>query len=140
MINKNLASDLENLINGSLDPSLFPYKKGNSIRIGNFVVRSNKKGFYKVYDLTENKLITETFCKTSAVAIAKTLAKGKNSSISILKLDKEIQKWYNDCVFYKYTMNKTKDPIKAEITQTRYEIAKFKTTTLKSQLDRIIYA
>ena len=140
MINKDLASELENLINGSLDPSLFPYKKGNSIRIGNFVVRSNKKGYYKVFDLKENKLVSETFCKTGAVALAKTLAKGKNNIVTILKLDREIQKWYNDCVFYKYTISKTKDPLKAEVTQTRYEIAKNKTTTLKSQLDRIIYA
>jgi len=140
MINKNFANDLEDLLNGSLDPSLFPYKKGNSIRIGNFAVRSNKRGYYKVYDLTENRLVSEMFCKTSAVALAKAMSKGKATPTSILKLDKELQKWYNDCVFYKNTMTKTKDPVKAEITQTRYEIAKIKTTSLKNQLDRFIYA
>jgi len=139
MINKNFANDLENLINGSLDPSLFPYKKGNSIRIGNFAVRSNKKGYYKVYDLTENKLVSEMFCKTSAVALAKTLTKGNKTAVPILELDKELQKWYNDCIFYKHTLNKTKDPVKAEVTQIRYDIAKFKTANLKNQLDRFIY-
>lgn len=140
MINKRLAKDLEELINGSIDPSMFPYQKGNSIRIGSYIVRSNKRGYYKVYDLTTNRLVTETFCKTSAVALAKSLSLGKRVSRDIIGLDKEIQKWYNDCVFYKHTIRVTKDAIKKEVTLTRYEIAKLKTAEAKRQLDKYIYA
>jgi len=140
MIKQSVVKDLEELLNGSIDPSLFPFKKGNSIRIGSFIVRSNKNGSYKVFDCQENKLIAEMFCKTSAVALAKTLAKGQMHTKKILDLDHEIQKWYNDCLFYKHTLNKSKDPIKLNIIQTRYDIAKHKTANIRSQLDRYIYS
>jgi hypothetical protein len=140
MIDKEkLYKELEDILNG-VDLSVFPYQKGNSIRIGSFVVRWNKNGYYKIYDIKENRLIQETFCKSSAVAIAKTLAKGQDNRKSILTLDKDIQKWYNDCVFYKHSMIKTDDDFKRDIITTRYEIARYKTADAKRQLDKYIYA
>jgi|TARA_B110000503_G_C7110002_1_gene397651 hypothetical protein len=141
MINKEkLYKELEDILNLSIDPGLFPYQKGNSIRIGSFVVRWNKNGYYKLYNIKENKLIQETFCKTSAVAMAKTLAKGQDSSKSILTLDKDIQKWYNDCIFYKHSMLTTDDNFRRDIISTRYEIARYKTVDAKRKLDKYIYA
>lgn len=140
MIDKDVMQELEDLINGSIDPSLFPYKKGNSIRIGAYVVRSNKKGIFKVYHIEDSKLIAETFCKTSAVALAKSLASGKSATKSILDLDHELQKWYNDCVFYKHTLQKTKDSLKHDVVKTRYDIARHKTKDARRKLDRFIYS
>lgn len=141
MFKEKILKDLEEILNGSIDPSLFPYQKGNSIRIGSFAVRSNKSGFFKIYDCKENNLVAETFCKSSAVALAKTLSHGRKSNESeILKLDKEIQKWYNDCLFYRHTMKVTKDCTKRDIISSRYDIAKHKTTVAKRELDKYIYA
>lgn len=137
---EKLLKELEDLVNGKIDSSLFPYQKGNSIRVGSFIVRVNKKGFYKVYDCINNVLVTETFCKTSAVALAKALSQGKTAKADILNIDRSIQKWYNDCMFYRYTMRKTKDDFKHDIILTRYEIARDKTSAAKSQLDKYIYA
>lgn len=135
-----LVKELEKLLDSSLDPTLFPYAKGNSIRIGDYVVRSNKRGYHKVYNLSTNKLITETFCKTSAVALAKTLARGNSGVDDILETDRTIMKHYNDCVFYKHTMKVSKDEVRKDIAYVRYDIAKAKTLHAKSQLDRYIYA
>lgn len=140
MINEKVLKDLEDMINGTVDPVLFPYQKGNSIRIGSYVIRCNKKGFYKVYDCSKNVLVTETFCKTSAVALAKSLSLGKTEVKAIKEIDKNIQKWYNDCVFYRHTIQVTKDHFKREVTETRYNIAKHKTSEAKHQLDKYIYA
>lgn len=140
MINKQLLKELEELVNGSIDPTMFPYQKGNSIRIGSYVVRENKRGFYKIYDCKKNVLVAETFSKTSAVAMAKTLSKNKDVRMTILGIDRELQKWYNDCVFYRYTMRKTKDFFKKDVVETRYEIAKDKTSSLRRELDKYIYA
>lgn len=137
---KHIVPDLESLLSIQIDPSLFPYVKGNSIRIGKYVVRSNKNGSHKVFDSQENMLIAETFCKSSAVALAKTLAKGRNSKQNIIEIDKRIQKWYNDCIFYKHTMNVTKDDTKRDIISVRYDIAKHKTRNAKQELDKYIYA
>lgn len=140
MINEQVLKDLEELINGSIDPSLFPYQKGNSIRIGTYAVRLNKRGYYKIYDCKNNLLIAETFSKTGAVAMAKSLSKNKDCRKKILDLDSELQKWYNDCVFYKNTIRKTKDLYRKDIIETRYEIAKDKTTLVKRELDKYVYA
>lgn len=137
-----LIKELESLLDSSIDLSLFPHARGNSIRIGNYIVRSNKKGYHKVYDLTENRLIAETFCKTSAVALAKGLASGNSGRFveSVIEADKEIMKHYNDCVFYKHTMKVSKDSIRKDVALIRYDIAKHRTLLAKRSLDRYIYA
>ena len=138
MINKQILKDLQEIIEDNLDPSMFPYQKGNSIRIGKFVIRQSRAG-YLVYDIESNRQIAKTFCKTAAVALAKSLHKGKDTS-RVLDLDKIIEKHYNDCVFYRHTIKRTKDDFKKEITTVRYEIAKSITSDAKQRLDSYIFS
>lgn len=141
MINKTkLIRDLEDLLAVSVDPAYFPYQKGNSIRIGKYVVRENKRGFFRIFDCERNSQVAETFCKTSALALAKSLASGIDHRSKILYLDREIEKWYNDCVFYKYNIKVTKDYDRRDILEMRYDIAKRRTADAKQQLDRIIFS
>ena len=141
MSNLILLKELQELLNKSIDPTMFPYQKGNSIRIGEYIVREKRNGRFRVYNCKTNIMVAELFCKSSAVALAKTMAKGNISIVSnITNIDKEIQKWYNDCVFYKYTIKVTKDNIKKDIVETRYEIARDKTASIRKQLDKYIYA
>lgn len=137
MINKQILKDLQDIIEDNLDPSMFPYKKGNSIRIGKMVVRQNRYG-YLVYDIESNSQIAKTFCKTAAVAVAK-IATNKKNITKVLDLDKTIEKYYNDCVFYRHTIKYTKDDFKRETTRVRYNIARDLTSDAKRQLDRFIF-
>lgn len=139
MLKEKVLKDLEELINGSIDPTLFPYQKGNSIRLGKYAIRVNKRGFYKIYDVKENRLVAEMFCKTTAIALAKVLSKGQATN-KVLELDKELQKWYNDCVFYRHTILKTDDSVKREVVRVRYDIAKDKTSAVRRELDKYVYA
>ena len=139
MINKiKLIQDLEELLDVKIDPVKFPYQKGNSIRIGKYVVRENKRGSFRIFDCEHNAQIAETFCKTSAIALAKSLASGVDHKTRIMSLDQDIQKWYNDCVFYKHNIKITKDYNRKDILEMRYDIAKRRTADAKQQLDRII--
>lgn len=139
MINKEkILRELEEILNANIDPVLFPYKKGNSIRIGKFVVRSSK-GLHKLFDCEENAMVAETFSKTAALALAKTLSRGAFKTDSILDLDKNIQKWYNDCVFYNHTLKKTTDCIKQDVISVRYDIARQNVDNAKRELDKYIY-
>lgn len=135
-----LAKELEALINRNLDTSYFPYVKGKSIRIGHIIVRETRFGFL-VFNTRTNKEVDKMFCKTSAVALAKLEASGNlsNPIECIKKLDKEIEKNYNDAVFYKHTMRVTKDDTKFFVAQTRYDIAAAKTKYAKEELDKYIY-
>ena len=137
---EKLGSELEALINKELDTSLFPYVKGNSIRIGRFVVRENKKGFFLVYDTKDNKQIANTFCKTSAVALAKTLLNGEVRDVKeIERLDNIIARNFNDAIFYKHTIKTTKEEVRKFVAITRYDLASAKTREAKELLDSYIY-
>jgi hypothetical protein len=134
-----LAADLENLINNSLDMSFFPYVKGKSVRIKHVIVRETKFG-YLVFDTKDNKEIAKTFCKTSALALAKNVALDRNRVKEIQELDDIIQKHYNDAMFFKNTIRVTKDQDRKFVAETRYELAAAKTRDAKQRLDRIIYS
>ena len=135
-----LIKELESLLDSSIDLTMFPYAKGNSIRIGDYIVRSNKKWYHKVFDLSNNTLIAETFCKSSAVALAKGLAKDQHCIKNIIDTDREIMKHYNDCLFFKHTIKVTKDLTRKEVAVVRYDIARERTLRAKKHLDKYIYA
>lgn len=137
-MNSNLVKELKKLIEENLDPSMFPYAKGNSIRIGSLVIRENKKGFH-IHNLKTKDHIATTFSKTAAVAIAKNLAKGHNVTANAIDLDKVIEKNFSDALFYSHTLRTTKDEMKKEVTETRLDIAKIRTEDAKRHLDCMIF-
>ena len=140
-LNLTLAKELENLINNKIDTSYFPYVKGKSIRIGHIIVRETRAQFFLVFDTKENKEIAKMFCKTSAVALAKSIVTSKeNDTINKIKqLDDTISKNYTDAIFYKHTIKVTKDEIKREVAEMRYQIAAETTRNAKDKLDTFIY-
>jgi hypothetical protein len=138
MTNTALLKELHHLIEENLDPSMFPYQKGNSIRIGKMVIRDSKKGFL-IFDCQENRQIAITFSKTAALALAKSLAKGNNNIDTVMDLDNTIQKNYMDALFFTNTIKTTKDDFRKDVSMIRLEIAKLRTAHAKSALDRIIF-
>jgi len=140
-LNLTLAKELENLINNKIDTSYFPYVKGKSIRIGHVIVRETRAQFFLVFDTKENKEIAKMFCKTSAVALAKSIVTSKqNDTINKIKqLDNTISKNYTDAIFYRHTIKFTKDDIKRDIAEMRYQIAAETTRDAKDKLDTFIY-
>jgi len=136
-----LVKELENLINNKIDTSYFPYVKGKSIRIGHIIVRETRARFFLVFDTKENKEVAKMFCKTSAVALAKTIAKSKEEAdIKRMKeLDHTISKNFTDALFYKHTMKVTKDKIKRDVAEMRYDIAAETLWDAKGKLDTFIY-
>ena len=133
MISPKVLKDLQEIIEANIDPTLFPYRKGNSIRIGSIVVRESKSG-HLVYCAKANKQIARTFSKTAAVAIAK----GGDVN-NILDLDREIMKHFNDCLFYKNTMKNSKSDVSRFVAENRYEISSDKTRQLKKKLDGYMF-
>ena len=136
-----LALELENLINNTIDKSVLPYVKGKSIRIGHVIVRETRVGFFLVFDTKENTEIAKMFCKTGAVALAKSIVSKQNDAeIKIIKsLDDIISKNFNDAIFYKHTIKVTKDDIKKQVAQMRYSVARDATQHAKDKLDTFIY-
>jgi len=138
MINDKVLLELKKLIEDNLDPSMFPYCKGNSIRIGYVTIRENKHGF-QIYNIKNKTHLGCTFSKTAAVAIAKNIVNGRDYTNRVIELDKVIEKNFNDAKFFSHTLRVTKDEVKREITEMRLDIATSRTAHAKSHLDCMIF-
>lgn len=138
MINENLINELEDLLEEEIRNIPIPFQKGNSIRIKNFIIRKKSNG-YLIFDCKNNKKITETSFKTSAVAIVKNLVEGKNIIYKALDLDKMLLKYYNDAIFYKNIIHTSKDQAVVYSRKARLEQAIIKSQTIKDRLNKFIY-
>jgi len=135
-----VASKLKNLIDSTpIEPYLFPVKKGNRINIGSYSIARTKHG-YSVKSYKSNAIVAETFTKDAAIAIAKSLAKGKNIKIrTILEIDEHMAKHMNDCMFYKHSLDKTKDAQRFDILTVRYDMSSDIVAADKTKLQQFIF-
>ena len=138
MITENLLNDLEEIVNRGLEDGAIPYARGNSIRIKHMVIRKSPKG-YLIYDAKENRQVTRTYFKTTAVAIAKNLAQGKDITAKAMEFDYLMLKHYNDALFYKHSIHNSTDPSKKQIREARLDIAIQESRRVRSLLDRYIF-
>lgn len=139
MSKKNVIKELEQIIEQGLESMPLPYKKGNSIRIKHMVVRYSKKAGYLVYDSKENIQVAKTFCKSSALAIAKNMAVGKDMRRQLLELDQLVQKHYNDAIFYKHVISKTDSDFVKETRATRLQDAIYRTEQARDKIEGYIF-
>ena len=138
MISDNLLSDLEEIVDKGLEDSAIPYAKGNSIRIKQYVIRKSKVG-YLIYDSSTNKQIHRTQFKSVAIAIAKNLAERRNRIDKILDIENNLAKHYNDAVFYKNTIKKTKCEATKLTRETRLQISLVEAQRIRDKLDTYIF-
>ena len=138
MISDNLLSDLEEIVDKGLEDSAIPYAKGNSIRIKQYIVRKSKVG-YLVYDSSTNKQIHRTQFKSVAIAIAKNLAERRNRIDQILDIENNLAKHYNDAIFYKNTIKKTKCQATRLTRETRLQISLVEAQKMRDKLDTFIF-
>jgi hypothetical protein len=134
-----LVNELEAIVNKGLEDSLIPYAKGNSIRIKNVVIRFNQYKGYLIYNTQTNSQIARTQFKSTALAIAKNYAEGKNVITRVLLIEQELLKHYNDAIFYKSAMRKSKNSDFIAIREIRLDIAIAKSKELRKKIDAFIF-
>jgi hypothetical protein len=140
MSSDTLVKDFENIVNKGLETSFLPMVRGNTIRIKNYIVRHNSKKGYLIYDTDFNTQVARTQFKSSAVAIAKTLADGKNAVATILSYDTELTKHYNDAVFYRNVIQKSNDSFIKDIRQVRFDMSLERTRLIRKKIDKYIFS
>lgn len=138
MNSKQLLNDLEEIIDRGLEDSLMPVAKGNSIRIKHVIIRKSSKG-YLIYNAKENNQVARTQFKSSAVAIAKNLAAGRDIIQQALYYDTLLEKHFLDAVFYRNTISKTTDENVKEIREIRLDIAIRESQRIRKNLDKFIF-
>lgn len=138
MITDSLIRELEEIVNRGLERNLIPHVKGRSIRIKNYVIRESSKG-YLIYDILENRQAARTQFKSSAVAIAKNLAQGRDVIDQVLMYDRELTKHYNDAVFYRNIIRNSQRSSDKEVRKIRLDITLEETVRIRNKIDSLIF-
>lgn len=138
MISNKIAQDLIDIIEKNARDLDIPHVSTNSIRIKNFVIRKNKKGDYNIFDISENRRISTTNFKHSAIALTKLLISHKPIE-KILELDRELLKHYNDSLFYRNSITNSKDIGYKEVREIRLDISIEQTRKIQKKLESYIF-
>ena len=94
---------------------------------------------YLIYDTKENKQVTSYYSKSAAVAHVHCSIHKPNRSIDeIRRLDNTLSKHHIDSMFYKNTIEKTKDEFKCDVAELRLDIAVQNTSNAKAKLMQYI--
>lgn len=121
-----------------IDPIDFPVVKGKTVYIGRTIVRPSR-GKWAVFDIKSNEMLAKTFHRHSAIALAKYYAKHKEVEQDILRIDHQLNKHYNDCLHFEHIINTSKDELRIDIAEMRYEISYDKSLDCKDKLDFFIF-
>lgn len=135
---KQLANQLQSIIENGIRNNPLPYRKGNSIRIGSMIIRESKTQGYIIFDVSNSKQVSTAYSLAGALAITKKYM-SSNTIKEVQYLDTRIEKFSNDCMFYKHTITNTKDELKKEIIEDRYDLAQAEIQKLKYNLENIIF-
>jgi len=138
-MNKQILEELEDIVNRGIAESYFPVISKNSVRIKNMMVRKSKKG-YLVIDAKEGEQVAFTEFKSTALAIAKSKAKGINNTKQLMNLEHQMAKHYYDAMFYENTINKTNDELVRSTRETRLDIAQVEAEKVRQQIDYFIFS
>jgi hypothetical protein len=136
---KQIADQLQDIIEKGIRNNPMPYRKGNSIRIGKVIVRESKSHGHIIFDAEKNKQIATAYSLTASLAIAKLHLSDKPIK-SIQELDRKLVKHSNDCLFYKHILNSTTDQSRKDIVYDRYYVAKDIIDSVKYSLENIIFS
>tara|TARA_A100001035_G_scaffold210146_1_gene170041 strand:+ start:996 stop:1418 length:423 start_codon:yes stop_codon:yes gene_type:complete len=138
MLYDKALEQLESLLDDPYYMGKIPYKKGNSIRIGHYIIRKNKTG-YLVYDCVDNKKIDHFWSKSAALAYVKLDLDGKKLHTEIKKLDKTLEKNQIDAMFYRNTIKKASEEIRKSSARVRLDIAEENAYNAKYRLIGLIF-
>ena len=138
-MNKKLLKELEDIVNRGIADSYFPVVTKNTVRIKHMMVRKSKRG-YIVIDAKEGEQVAFTEFKSTALAIAKSKAKGINNTDKLLGLEQRMAKHYYDALFFENTINNTKDSFIKESREIRLDIALSKSQEVRREIDRFIFS
>lgn len=138
MLYDKALEQLESLLDDPYYMGKIPYKKGNSIRIGHYIIRKNKTG-YLVYDCVDNKKVDHFWSKSAALAYVKLDLDGKKLHTEIKRLDKTLEKNQIDAMFYKNTIKKASEEIRKSSARVRLDIAEENAYNAKYRLIGLIF-
>jgi len=131
----------EQIYDIALRSGIFVPINQRTIKYKNYMIIKGPDDRWNVFLMPKKLLIVSTFLKASALAIAKFHDSYKSHRIQqIEKEDAIFQKNYLDSIFYKNTIEKTKDPVTRDTASWRLDLVKTKIKSSKSLINNIFYS
>jgi len=130
---------LENLIRGyAIKQGILTDLGKNTYALKDYIIRQRED---KTYDIIlKNKKIYNTFLKTSAIAVAKSLAKNAiTTATRTLEVDKEFEKLYWDVQYYKRIIKSKREQTLRHSTINRCELAVMQAAIKKQEIDKLLF-
>jgi len=133
-----ISNDLKKIVQEGLMKTPLPVVKGKATFIGGVVIRESDSGFH-IFDTKKKERICTTLTKHGAIGVAKKYI--NNSGIdSILFYDKKLSKHQNDKLFFKNSLQHTKNSSRKEILQTRLDESTTHVEQMRNLLEDIIFS
>jgi hypothetical protein len=133
---ESALADLKDIIDTNAEWLDLPVVKGRNIRIKNIIVRPGRDG-YTIVDIIESKIIEKTFTKVAALAVARAYLNGSPYG-QIISYDRSIEKHYNDCIFYKHSLNNATTEDKIGLYECRIALAEDKIEKARTILEEYV--
>lgn len=135
----SIAEELKQIIATGTKKYPLPQKMGNSIRVGNVVIRYSKnKQVYILFDCMKQEPLGTMNSKYSALAAAKEYADEKPLA-PIQYLDTQYIKHMADIEVYENILNNSKDSFRKDLAEVRLGISEAKLDDVLTQLEDIIF-
>lgn len=131
------VSDLQGIVENFVPRYVIPSTQGKNIRLGKTLIRRSQKLGYVIVDTKSNSTIANAFSKPGAIAIAK--AYNQNQPYKQFeKLDQNLQKHYQDSLFYTNILEKSKDEFTKNIMLDRLEFSQEQLNHAYARLEKFI--
>lgn len=137
MFDSDAVDNIIHFVDQEISKYTIPYKKGNTILIGNYAIRYSNEN-YLIFDCKSNKMIDRTYSRAAAIAIAKFLSVGEDISKRVHFFDDILQKNYTDAVFYKNIIQKSKNESVRAVRQARLQLALERTQSAYAVLEQFV--
>ena len=134
----NLYKDLEKMLDAVMQEVAIPRVNDNEITVGNYVVYKNQDRF-SVRTKDRKKNLGTYYFKLSALAVARQLSLGRNVRNRVKDLDYNLNKHYNDSLFFKANLESHSSKETRNTCEFRYEISKKIVEDSISKLDRYVF-
>lgn len=138
-LNKNFLVDLENLFQNINLLQNFPILDGKNIKINKFEITETKNGYF-VFDIEQNKKLYFFYSKRAALAMVQNKIKKYNLEKEILDLDRLIDKYDTDCVFYRHSIKYSKNRKHKIGLSARLDWSNYTLDNARLRLKEIIFA
>lgn len=130
-------TELQEIVDKKTKEVVAPYKKGDRIRVGHYMMRPSKRHGHVIIDTRKNTTVDVVFSKIAGIALSYAHL-NKSQTYTIKQQDNIIEKFTNDCCFYNAVIESTENEERRNNLEIRRDDAQGRIEQATRLLDHLI--